>query len=149
MSKKDIITYDWDEATGIATCTIFGSINGLEKKYVGVAHTHPEDEDMKSELVGAQIAEWRAQIELIKDYIASELKPGLAALKQLYYSMNRSKHYNMKSYESKMLYRQIRQKEEDIENAKLIIFEIRRYIAEYIARKETNYQLIRKKRNNK
>lgn len=146
---KDLYTYYWDEEKGEAIATFRGQLRGREKVYQGIAHVHPDDTDMKSELIGTQIAEWRAQIKMFQDYLANELEPGLAALKQLYYSMSRSKHFNPKSYEAKMLFRQIRLKEEDIADAKLLIANIKRYIKEYIDRKEQNYQLIRKKRKQK
>jgi hypothetical protein len=63
--------------------------------------------------------------------------------------MHRSKHFNPKSYEAKMLFRQIRLKEEDLEFCKNAIQKTKRYIKEYIDQKEQNYQLIRKKRKNK
>lgn len=149
MGKKNSIDYAWNEKDGIATCIIRGDIRGRVREYVGTAHVHPEDEDMKSELVGCEIAEYRANIELMKDYLVNELEPGLAALKQLYYSMKHSSQFSPKGYEAKMLYRQIRLKEEDIEFIKQEIAKIKQFIKYYINRKDQNYQHIRKKRNSK
>ena len=61
------------------------------------------DQDMMSEKTGCEIANRRAEIMVLKGYVKNELKPRLRALKQLYYSMNRSKYFNEKSYENKML----------------------------------------------
>lgn len=149
MANKEKIIYNWDEETGEAFCTIFNTVRGRDRLYTGTAFTHPDDADMKSELVGEQIAEWRAHIKMLQDYMINEIEPGLAALKQLYYSMNRSKNFNPKSYEAKMLFRQIRIKEDDLAFCKQAIANTKHYIKEYIDRKDKNYQLIRKNRNNK
>ena len=149
MAKDRSPIYNWDKENGIASCSFSGTLRGHKKMYTGWAHVHPEDEDMSSELVGTTLAEWRAHIEMLQDYKDNEIEPALAALKQLYYSMNRSKHFNPKSYEAKMLFRQIRLKEEDLAFCKNAIQKTKRFIKEYIDQKEQNYQLIRKKRKQK
>jgi hypothetical protein len=145
MERNDIYIEHWDEETGTATV----SCKGKYRDYVGVAHVHPDDNDMKSQLVGIQIAEQRLQIEILKDYIHSELEPGLAALKQLYFSMKHSSHFSPRSYEAKMLYKQIKLKEEDLADAKELLRNVKSALKHYIDIKEKNYQAIRKKRNNK
>ena len=81
--------------------------------FTGVAHCHPEDKF--SEYIGGSLAEQRATREYLRFVRENEIKPQLHALKQLYYSMNKSKNYNPKSYEAVMLQRQIRQREDDLE----------------------------------
>ena len=99
---KDSIIYGWDKNSGIASCII----NNGDKFYTGTARCHPDDNDMLSEKTGCEIALSRARINLLREY-RNEIKTKLSALNQLYYSMNTSKKFNEKSYEYKMLKRQI------------------------------------------
>ena len=100
-----------------------------------------------SEKVGCEIAYCRAAIESLKyerDYI---IKPSLKALKQLYYSMNRSKYFNPKSYETKMLRRQIECWEFDLLTVNEMIDTERVWLKNYIDTKEALYINLRIKRN--
>lgn len=140
MSKKPY--YEWDENLGIAYCTLYYK----DLKFIGHAQCHEDDEDMKSKLTGQTIAEIRAMIQYLRHIRDNEIKPKLAALKQFYYSINRSKEYNKKSYESRMLYRQIRNYEKDLDAIKEEIVRITNFMNEYITTKEAQYQLIRQSR---
>ena len=133
----------WNEQAGIATCVIEDA-NG--RNHVGVAACHPEDRDMMTDKVGCEIALRRAEIEALRSYIRDELKPGLDALNQLYFSIKHSKKFSPKGYETIMLYRQIRQKEEDIALVKSIIRERKSDLKAYIDAKEHFYQITRKGR---
>ena len=108
----------FDPETRVATCALIEQ-NG--RGYVGMAMCHPEDEDMMSEKTGCEIALRRMEIEALRAYRRDELEPGLKALKQLYYSMKHSGQFNKKSYEAKMLFRQMNQKQEDIDFIKEVI----------------------------
>ena len=134
--------YEWDETIGSAYCTIY--YKNVEFK--GVAICHENDEDMKSKLTGQIIAEMRATILLLQHIRDNEIKPQLQALKQFYYSINRSKHYNKKSYENKMLYRQIKKLEKDLQDVKLELSLTREDLKKYIDDKESIYQVIRDRR---
>lgn len=68
-------------------------------------------------------------------------------LNQLYYSMNRSKYFNPKSYENKMLQRQIRQKQDDISYVNDSIKNAKDELNYIIKEKDKFYQSIRKHRN--
>lgn len=134
--------YEWDETIGGAYCTIYYK----NAEFRGVAICHENDEDMKSKLTGQIIAEMRATILLLQHIRDNEIKPQLQALKQFYYSINRSKHYNKKSYENKMLYRQIKKLEKDLQDIKLELSLTREDLDRYIKEKESIYQIIRKRR---
>lgn len=135
--------FEWYEEDRQAICTLHTKY-GVFK---GIASCHPDDEDMMSEKVGCEIAYSRAAIASLKyerDYV---IKPSLKALKQLYYSMNRSKKFNPKSYEYKMLKRQIECWEFDLLTVSDMIDTEKAWIREYINTKEALYQNIRANRN--
>ena len=101
--RKTNYEFYWDEGIGFAKCTLKTQYG----EFTGVAQCHPDDEDMMSEKVGCEIAYARATINSLIHARDNVIKPSLKALKQLYYSMKNSKHYNSKSYENKMLWSQI------------------------------------------
>lgn len=138
-------TYTWIEETGEATYTIY--YNNLT--FTGRATCHPDDEDMKSQMLGLRIAETRALLAYMRHIRDNELKPQIASLKQLYYSMKHSKQYNPKSYEAKMLYRQINSLEEDLFNLKNEICNIKFHHFRYMREKEELHTLLRAKRKAK
>ena len=111
MAKKEP-EYSYDSVRGLATYTLFYK----DLKFGGAAFCHPDDEDMKSQMIGLTIAESRATLKYLRHIRDNELRPQLASLKQLMYSMNHSKQYNRKSYEARMLYRHIQMYEEDLKN---------------------------------
>ena len=139
------IKYNWDLETYSATCTI--THNGLE--FVGKANCHPEDRDLASTLTGEIIAEARATLLVLRHIRDNELKPQLKSLKQLYYSIKHSKKYNPKSYESYMLYRQIRLLEDELADIKEEIKYIKQELRDYIDLKEKGHQMIREHRARK
>ena len=142
MAKKKEPYYDWNEQDGIATCILYDG----ENTFLGLATCHPDDEDFQSEKTGLYIAEARAEIQALKHYKNNVLKPGLNALNQLYYSINHSKQYNKKSYESKMLYRQIQMKEHDIKDIQDMINERKADLKKYIDDKDAFYQSVKRNR---
>ena len=129
------------------TCILFN--NG--KKIIGEAYCHPEDADMKNKNTGCEIALRRATIKAYKTY-KEELTIRLRTLNQLYYSINKSKHFNSKSYENKMLQHQIYLIKTDLDMIKELISIEKEKLNEYIILKEKFYQTIRanraKKNNN-
>ena len=141
--KNNKPIFHYDKETGCSTCII-------ETKYgnfSGTACCHPDDMDMASEKVGCEIAYSRAAIDSLKYERDNVIKPSLKALKQLYYSMNRSKKFNPKSYEYKMLKRQIECWEFDLAVINDMINTERTWIRDYINTKEALYQNIRANRN--
>lgn len=135
--------YLWDEETGCAICKI---VDDDGREFVGIAMTHDTDKDFQSEKTGQTIASTRAAIKYLQSVKRDILRPQLAALKQLYYSINRSKQYNKKSYEARMLWRQIRIKEEDIKSVNIEIENYKTFLRKFIADKEAFYIATRKRR---
>ena len=135
--------YNWDAEKKITTCTL---TDNKGRSFVGVAKCHPTDDDFGNSYTGSHIACERSVIKYLKSVLRDELQPGLAALKQLYYSINKSKNYNPKSYESIMLRRQIRMKEDDIEFIKQELADREQRLKVYIAEKDMFYQKTRKSR---
>lgn len=141
--KKIKPIFHYDKETGCSTCVIETKYG----KFSGTACCHPGDMDMASEKVGCEIAYSRAAIDSLKYERDNVIKPSLKALKQLYYSMNRSKRFNPKSYEYKMLKRQIECWEFDLAMIGDMIDTERTWIRDYINTKEALYQNIRANRN--
>lgn len=142
--KNNKPIFHYDKETGCSTCIIETKYG----KFSGTACCHPDDMDMASEKVGCEIAYSRAAIDSLKYERDNVIKPSLKALKQLYYSMNRSKKFNPKSYEYKMLKRQIECWEFDLAVINDMINTERTWIRDYINTKEALYQNIRANRNN-
>lgn len=137
--------YTWDPVEGCAYCTLYYN----NKEFYGVAFCHPDDKDMQSRLTGQTIAEYRALKELWRYRRDCELRPQLKILKQLYYSMNRSKKFAPFSYENKMLQRQIRMIENDLATTKEELADVEQKLKHYISIKENCYQALRKLRKGK
>ena len=142
--KKIKPIFHYDKETGCSTCVIETKYG----KFSGTACCHPDDMDMESEKVGCEIAYSRAAIDSLKYERDNVIKPSLKALKQLYYSMNRSKRFNPKSYEDKMLKRQIECWEFDLAVINDMINTEKTWVRDYINTKEALYQNIRANRNN-
>ena len=141
--KNNRPIFHYDKETGCSTCIIETKYG----KFSGTACCHPDDMDMASEKVGCEIAYSRAAIDSLKYERDNVIKPSLKALKQLYYSMNRSKKFNPKSYEYKMLKRQIECWEFDLAVINDMINTERTWMRDYINTKEALYQNIRANRN--
>ena len=133
--------FHWDETTGVSSCILSDG----EKVYTGFAHCHPDDADMKGEKTGCEIALRRAKIAALRGY-RDELKIRLSALNQYYYSINISHKFNEKSYENKMLQRQIRQIKFDLDTTKEMIATEELGLRAYIKSKDVFYIQTRKRR---
>ena len=131
--------YFWSERYGTATCTLFYK----NHEFTGIANCHPDDQDMMSKLTGQTIAEYRATLQYLRFIRDCELQPQLKALKQLYYSINHSKYFDPKSYEAKMLYRQIKNLKEDLEAVKEELQYQKDSLKAYLETKETDHTKIR------
>lgn len=138
MSKR-IPDVHWDAETNTATCVLTDT---YDKKYIGIAVCHPDDEDFTSEKTGCEIAVRRAEIEYIKA-ARDKLKNELGALEHLYYVMNRSKHFNPKSYENIMLQRQIKLKKSDLATIKEMLTTAQENLRWYVDEKEKLYKKLR------
>jgi len=127
---------------GYAKCV---AEDDMGRVFMGEAWCADEDKDFESMIMGSTIAEMRAQIAAAKTY-RDDLKIKLSALNQLYYSMKHSKQFNPKSYENKMLHRQIKLIEGDLEIAKHQLAVLKLDLFEYINDKDAYHQKIRKMR---
>lgn len=117
----------------------------LDDHIFGVAVCHPDDKDMMNERTGQEIAYRRAEIQAYRKY-RDEVKVRLSALNQLYYSMNRSKHFNPKSYENKMLQRQIHLLQDDLDTVNGVLATLQESLRDYLQKKDEFYKQIRKNR---
>ena len=137
MNKQ--LQYFWSEENGTAFATIFYK----NYTFTGEAFCHPDDKDMMSKLTGQTIAEYRATIKYLRFIRDCELQPQLKALKQLYYSMNHSNHFNPKSYEAKTLYRQINILKDDLKENKYLIDLTKSQLKAYLTTKERDRKQLR------
>ena len=135
--------FEWYEEHRQAICTLYTEYG----EFTGVASCHPDDQDMMSEKVGCEIAYSRAAIESLKYERDCIIKPSLKALKQLYGSIKHSKKFNPKSYEAKMIWRQIRNWEFDLATINKMIATERTILNDYIQTKELLYQKLRRSRS--
>ena len=133
--------FNWDEDAGVASCILSDG----EKVFTGFAQCHPDDRDMSSEKTGCEIAFRRARINALRGY-RDELKIKLKALNQLFYSMNRSYKFNEKSYENKMLQRQIRMIDFDLTTTKEMIATEEQSLRQYLSDKDKFYTKTRIRR---
>ena len=140
MGRQPI--YEWDEKAGLATCCIW--LDDFLQGY-GIAQCAEKDRDMISERTGLQIAEMRAQINILQNYKNRELRPGLKALIHLKGTMQISTRYNPDSYEAKRLDKEIKNKEEEIIAIQSKIDHIKEQLQEYMRLKGIMFERIRNK----
>ena len=141
---KDIVEH-WDSEHGVARCiTHYETSCGTELNGIGIAERSKEDNEFVSELTGTVIAEYRAQIDLIKKINRYEIRPAIAALKHVYCTMQHSKRYNSKSYEAIRLKKELAHLLDELEENKIAIKNIQEDLATYMQRKDDFYQSIKK-----
>lgn len=133
--------FNWNDETGSASCLLTDG----NRYYTGFAQCHPDDIDMMSEKTGCEIAFRRARINALRGY-RDELKIKLSALKQLYYSMNKSNKFNPKSYENIMLQRQIRMNTFDLTTTNEMIVVEEQNLRDFLLEKDKFYQKTRIRR---
>ena len=117
-------------------------------EFVGEAQCHPDDMDFESERTGLCIAEARATIKLMKFKRDYEIKPALRAIQHLYTNMQTSTKYDKKSYEAKMVYSQLKTLQKELDALNSDINEEKKYLKEYIDKKDTFHNRLRAKNNN-
>lgn len=138
--KEPIFTYK----DGYARCV---AEDEMGRKFIGEAWCSEEDKDFESMIIGSTIAEMRAQIAAATTY-RNDLRIRLAALKQLYYSMKHSRQFNPKSYENRMLYRQMKLIESDLSIAIHQLAVLKLDLHEYINDKDEVHKRLREARKN-
>ena len=134
--------FEYNPETHMTFCSI--ERNG--KVFIGEAFCHKDDWDMESEKTGCQIAECRANIKMLIHIRDNEIKSALRALYQYYYTINKSKKFNEKSYEFKMLKRQIKRLENDLSIIRKELAEEKEFLKTYITGKNKFYKTLRDKR---
>ena len=127
--------------------TICEVIDNMGRVFKGESHCHPDDKDFESLITGGTIAESRARIAAARTY-RDDLKIKLSVLRQLYYCMKQSSHFNENSYETKMLLRQIRLLKDDLEIAKHQLAVLKLELYEYIRDKDEIHKYLRQSKNN-
>lgn len=132
--------FSWDPEEGVAICVLEDEKGRIS---IGQAECHEEDSDMMSEKTGCEIAFRRARMEQIRTIRDCDIKPALAALKQLYYSMKHSSQFNPKSYENRTLQRHIRSLEFDLATIKEMLAYEYQNLRDFIQDKEKFYQKAR------
>lgn len=134
----------WDEEHGVTRCILnYTTPAGILLQGIGIAECHPEDAEFMSELTGSMIAEYRAEIDLIKKINNYEIKPAIVALKHVYCTMRHSKKYNEKSYEAIRLKKELAHLMDELEENKLVIKDIRHNLNQYIDKKDKLYRDIK------
>lgn len=140
MSNKNI-KYFFDDVNGEAACTIrYKNI-----LFTGEAKCHPDDDDFMSDKTGCFIAEVRANIKVLKYRRNNELIPILRAFEHVQSNMDTSTKYAPKSYEAKMIHRQIKALKRQIAEVDAAIADEEAYLKKYINDKEKLYQRLRAK----
>lgn len=135
--------FEWQNDTKLATCKIIIN-NSIELQ--GQAICHPDDFDFANEKTGCDIANSRALIKLYKWYKNNEVIPQLKAFQNFYKSIKDSKYFNSKSYENKMLQRQIRSLENELAIVNDFIADEKEMLDDYIEKKDNFYQRVRSMR---
>ena len=97
---------------------------------------------MMSEKTGCEIAFLRANLMALRNY-RDELQIELKGLKKYYYSINRSKYFNEKSYEVQRLQAHMQMLKDDLNSLKELIEEERQYLINYLKGKGEFYKKIR------
>ena len=64
--------FTYDEETGVTICTLKDT---KRNTYIGEAHCHPDDTDMKNQMTGSEIAYRRAYIKFLKHIRDTEFVP--------------------------------------------------------------------------
>lgn len=135
------IQYYYDDVNGVASCTI----RYKNLLFTGTSKCHPDDEDFMSEHTGCFIAEVRANIKVLKFRRDNEIIPALRAFEHVQANMDTSTKYSPKSYEAKMIHRQIKTLKKQVEEFNAAIVDEENYLKKYISEKDKLYQRIRAK----
>ena len=124
--------FKYDQEAGVTICQYEDKYGRM---FLGTAMCAPEDEDVKSEFTGYSIAEFRAKIDYAKTLKIDKLMR-YEALRDLYYSMQHSSHYNPKSYEARRIKKHYMQALGELKEAKATYRELQAGLRNYIKAKE-------------
>ena len=142
--------YDWSEDLGIMHCIIpYKTTNGIWIEGDGSACCHPDDECFKSQLTGGIIAEYRAEIDVLRQLRDMQVKPGIAALEHLLSTMQQSPKYNDNSYEARRIKRELKNYYLDLRDIANLIQDLQHSLSEYIKGKDEIHSRLIKSAKNK
>ena len=145
MNNREIFE-TYDEVLGLSQCVIFYKTKGgVTLTAVGQATCHPKDEQFKSKLTGSIIAEYRAEIALLRQINDYELKPGIVALKHVYCTMRHSKSFDPKSYECVRIKRELAHLLDELEENKMAIKSIQDCLHTYLEEKDKAWRKFEQK----
>lgn len=124
--------FRYDQEAGVTICQYEDKYGRL---FLGTAMCAPEDEDVKSEFTGYSIAEYRAKIDYARTRKIDALMR-YEALRDLYYSMQHSSHYNPKSYEARRIKKHYMQALGNLKEARVTYQGLQTGLRNYIDTKE-------------
>lgn len=136
-------SFSWDDEHGNAICVLTRG----NKVYYGCAYCSTQDQDMKSEKVGCEIAYARATIKFLQAE-KERVKIQREALKHLLSTFPKS-DIDTQSKAYKRLTKEIYNLKLDFCDAQEQIDLLKNYLREYINNKDALYQRIREKRKAK
>ena len=118
-------TFEYPESSGIVICKL--TIDN--RTYIGSARCHPND--TYSKRVGERLSYDRASMKYLREK-RNELRMQLKSLRHLLSIYNQSSQVKKENYEYKMLSRQIAALENDIDEMKYVIDEIKEVDKQYV-----------------
>lgn len=135
--------FTYNKETGITICTLTDTRNNT---YIGEAHCHPNDMDMKNEMTGNEIAYRRAYIKFLKHIRDTEIVPQLNILKHMYSCMEQAANFNPKDNNARLMKRAIENYSAGATAIREYIREERDSLHEYMIEKGKLYRKIRANR---
>ena len=133
--------FDWDEKTGITKCSILDTAK--QRKYNGIAKTHPLDMQFRNKYTGYDIAYMRALLDYLnKSY--QEIQNNIKLFKEIIETI-KQQHNDQDII--KVINQHINDNEHKIKDIKIQSITISEDLKNYIEDKEKFYQKIRTKRD--
>lgn len=135
--------FTYDEKTGVTICTLKDT---KRNTYIGEAHCHPDDTDMKNKMTGSEIAYRRAYIKFLKHIRDTEFVPQLAVLKHTYSCMEQANDFNPKDNNVRLMKRAIDNYSAAVDMIRAAIRDERNDLHTYMTGKAKLYKQIRTRR---
>ena len=141
MTKRP--TFEWNENIGAASCFLEDKEGNV---FYGSAFCHDDDEDFQSEKTGCTIALGRATIDYLRWY-RDQLRTEIKTLRHFYSIIEQAKDFDGKAKIPRMLRRQIRLKEEELDLVRNEIVIEQKDLKQFIEDKDLFYRRMRYLRN--
>ena len=140
--KQNLIEH-WDEEHGVARCVLkYRMSSGAYLEGIGIAECHSEDIAFMSRLTGSVIAQYRAELDLLKKINQYEISPSIMAVKHIYCTMTNSKRYNPDSYEANRIKKELAHLMDEYTENKNLMKIIKEELKQYIEQKDKLYRRI-------